>query len=152
MCSSLVIVAESSRARIFEMQNPGQPLHELKTMVHPESRAHTRDLTTDLPGRSFDSRGHGRHAMEDSLDVKEQHAINFAEQLAGYINAECRNNNLERLYIAAAPHFLGHLRKKLDAAAKNHIVRQLNKNLVTMDEATIRKHLFQDGSGIATVA
>ncbi|MBF8269744.1 MAG: hypothetical protein HW386_1453 [Gammaproteobacteria bacterium] len=124
------------------MENPGKPLTEIKDMVHPESRAHTHELTSDLPGRSFDSHGQSRHAMVDPLDVKEHQALIFAEQLAGYINAECRNNNLERLYIAAAPHFLGQLRKKLDATAKHHIVRQLNKNLVTMDEATIRKHLF----------
>ena len=142
MCSSLVIVAESSRARIFAMENPRKPLTEIKDMVHPESRAHARDLTADLPGRSFDSRGQGRHVMEDSLDVKEHQALDFAEQLAGYINTECRNNNLDRLYIAAAPHFLGQLRKKLDTTAKHHIVRQLNKNLVAMDEAEIRKHLF----------
>ncbi|OGT80708.1 MAG: hypothetical protein A3J35_02995 [Gammaproteobacteria bacterium RIFCSPLOWO2_02_FULL_52_10] len=142
MCSSLVIVAESSRARIFEMENPGKPLTEIMDMVHPGSRAHAHDLTADLPGRSFDSRGQARHAMVDAMDVKEQQALLFAEQLAAYINTECRNNNLERLYIVAAPHFLGQLRKKLDAAAKHHIARQLNKNLVTMDEATIRKHLF----------
>ena len=142
MCSALVVVAESSRARIFEMKNPTQPLTEIKDMVHPESRAHAQDLTTDLPGRSFDSRGHGRHALVDPLDVKEQQSLKFAEQLADYINSECRNNNLERLYLVASPHFLGQLRKKLDDSAKRHITRQLNKNLVAMDEATIRKYLF----------
>ena len=142
MCSSLVIVAESSRARIFEMKNPAQPLTEIRDMVHTESRAHARDLTSDLPGRSFDSRGQGRHALEPSMDIKEHEAWIFAEQLASYINLACRNNNLERLYLVAAPEFLGKLRDELDATTKRHIARQLNLNLVSMDEATIRKHLF----------
>jgi protein required for attachment to host cells len=142
MCASLVIVADSSRARIFKLEHPDEPLLELTDLVHPESRAHAQTLTSDLPGRSFDSHGQGRHALESDIDVKEQEARYFAEQLAGYINNACRDNDLDRLYITASPHFLGQLRKKLDATAKRHIARQLNKNLVTLDEAAIRRHLF----------
>ena len=142
MCSALVVVAESSRARIFEMQNPNSPLTEVRDMVHPESRAHAQDLTSDLPGRTFDRRGQGRHAMEVPMDVKEQESILFAEQLADFINAECSDRKADRLYIAAAPHFLGLLRKKLGEEAKRHIVRQIDKNLVTLAEAEIRRHLF----------
>ena len=142
MCSNLVIVAESSRARIFEMENPSIPLKEIRDMVHPESRAHVQELTSDLPGRSFDSHGQGRHAMETSVDAKEQESIQFAEQLAALINSEYIERKTDRIYIAAAPHFLGLLRKKLDNETKRHIVRQINKNLVTMNEEEIREHLF----------
>ena len=142
MCASLVIVSESSRARIFEVANPNTPLSEIRDMVHPESRAHAHELTSDLPGRSFDSHGQGRHAMETSVDIKEQESIQFAEQLADFINTECGEKRLDRLYIAAPPHFLGLLRKKLGNEAKHHIAKQISKNLVTMDEVEIRKHLF----------
>lgn len=142
MCSNLVVVAESSRARIFAMENPNIPLTEIRDMVHPQSRAHMQNLTSDLPGRSYDSHGQGRHAMEVSVDVKEQESIQFAQQLADYINTECRDKKADRLYIAAAPHFLGLLRKRLAHEAKLCVVRQLDKNLVTMDEAEIRGHLF----------
>jgi len=142
MCSSLVVVAESSRARIFESDNPNIPLKEIRDMIHPESRAHTQELTSDLPGRSFDRHGQGRHAMEATVDVKEQESILFAEQLADFINSECTERKADRLYIAAAPHFLGLLRKRLAQETKRHIVRQIDKNLVTMDEGEIRKHLF----------
>ena len=80
--------------------------------------------------------------MEVPVDVKEQESILFAEQLADFINSECSGNKTERLYIAAAPHFLGLLRKKLGEEAKRHIVRQIDKNLVTLEEAEIRRHLF----------
>ena len=142
MCASLVVVAESSRARVFAMENPNNSLTELEDMIHPEGRAHMHDLTSDLPGRSFDRHGQGRHAMEVPVDVKEQEAIAFAERLADFINSKFSDGGTDRLYIAAAPHFLGHLRKKLGDEAKRHIVRQLNKNLVTMGEAEIRRHFF----------
>ena len=142
MCASVVVVAESSRARIFEMENPNAPLREITDMFHPESRAHAQDLTSDLPGRSYDRRGQGRHAMEVAVDVKEQESIIFAEQVAGYLNKLGSENKLNRLYLAAPPEFLGRIRKKLGDTAKRHIVRQLNKNLVTLSEADIRKQLF----------
>ena len=142
MCASLVVVSESSRARIFEMENPNAPLTEIRDMLHPESRSHAQELTSDLPGRSFDSHGQGRHAMETAVDIKEQESILFAEQVADFINAKCDEKRLDRLYIAAPPHFLGLLRKRLGNEAKHHIARQISKNLVTMDEADIRKHLF----------
>ena len=124
------------------MENPNTPLTELQDMLHPEGRAHMQDLTSDLPGRSFDRHGQGRHAMQTPMDVKEQEAMVFAEQLADFINAKFSEHGMNRLYIAAAPHFLGYLRKKLGEEAKRHVVRQLNKNLVTMDEAEIRRHFF----------
>ena len=142
MCASLVVVAESSRARIFEMLSPNTPLTEVRDMVHPESRAHAQELTSDLPGRSFDSHGQGRHAMEATVGVKEQESILFAEQVADFINAECNAKKLERLYLAAPPHFLGLLRKKLGNEAKHHIARQVSKNLVTLNEVEIRQHMF----------
>lgn len=124
------------------MENPNIPLTEVSDMVHPESRAHAQELTSDLPGRSFDSHGQGRHSMEVTVDVKEQESILFAEQLADFLNFECSERKADKLYIAAAPHFLGLLRKRLDGETKRHIVREINKNLVTMNEAEIRKHLF----------
>lgn len=142
MCATLVVVSESSRARIFEMENPNMPLSEIRDMVHPESRAHAQELTSDLPGRSFDSHGQGRHAMEVTIDVKEQESILFAEQLADFINSECSAKRLDRLYLVAPPHFLGLLRKKLGNEAKHHIAKQIGKNLVTLNEVEIRKHLF----------
>ena len=141
MCASYVVVAESSRVRIFEMINRDTPLKELVDMVHPQSRAHEQELTSDLPGRSFDSHGQGRHVMESNVDTKEQEAIVFAGQLGDYLNSECGQNKFKNLFLVAAPEFLGHLRKKLSDETKRHIVQEVNKNIVQQDEAMIRKYL-----------
>jgi len=56
------IVANSTRARVIAITGrQGQPT-EIAAWVHPESRLHEQELTSDLPGRSFDSHGQGRHA------------------------------------------------------------------------------------------
>ena len=141
MRASYVVVAESSRARVFEMVNQNVPLRELADMVHPGSRAHERELTSDLPGRSFDSHGQGHHAMESNVSPKEQEAIVFAGQVADYLNSECGKNKFQNLFLVAAPEFLGHLRRRLSNETRRYIAREINKNVVQQDEAVIRKYL-----------
>ena len=82
MATKWVVVAESSRARIFVFQQAGLTMEELEGLTHPASRAHERDLISDRPGRSFDSFGSGRHAMEEEVSLKQQEAIVFAREIS----------------------------------------------------------------------
>lgn len=141
MCATCVVVAESSRARVFEMINPRTPMKELKDMVHTQSRIHEQKLTSDRPGRTFDRHGQGHHAMEQEVSVKEQEVQAFTGQLAEYLQTECGENEFEDIIIIAAPEFLGLLRKKLDRGTRKRVVREIDKNIVKKDEADIRKHL-----------
>jgi len=141
MCATCVVVAESSRARVFEMINPGTPMEELVDMVHPESRIHEQKLTSDRPGRTFDRHGQGHHAMEKEVGAREQEIIVFAGEIAKYLQLKCGKDKYERLIIIAAPEFLGHLRKKLGVETKQQLVKEVDKNVVQCDEAEIRKYL-----------
>ena len=47
MATKWVVVAESSRARIFVFQQAGLTMEELEGLTHPASRAHERDLISD---------------------------------------------------------------------------------------------------------
>lgn len=141
MCATCVVVAESSRARIFEMVNPRTPMKELLDMVHPQSRIHEQKLTSDRPGRTFDRHGQGHHAMEQEVGVKKQESLVFAAQLAEYLQSECAKDVFEDVIIIAAPEFLGELRKKLGPGTTGRVVKEINKNIVQQDEAEIRKQL-----------
>ena len=68
MWKTWVVVAESSRAKIYGMKNLRTPLVELDDLIHPEGRLHARDLTSSRPGRAYDISGRGRHAMEVDVD------------------------------------------------------------------------------------
>jgi len=141
MCATCVVVAESSRARVFEMINPRTPMKELKDMVHPQSRVHEQKLTSDRPGRTFDRYGQGHHSMEQQVGAREQEVQVFAAQLAEFLQAQCGKNAFDDIVIIAAPDFLGQLRKKLDPGTRKRVTREIDKNIVQHDEADIRKHL-----------
>lgn len=137
-----VVVADSTRARIFDMESSSAGLSEQEAMSSPEGRLHDRDITSDLPGRSFDSnKAGGRHAMEPSTDPKQELAIEFARTIAGQLENARVKNDFEQLVIVAAPTFLGLLREQLSASCRKQVAFELNKNLVQQSAEEIRSHL-----------
>lgn len=142
MSTIWVVVAESSRARIFSVVNRISPLSEVEDMINAAARSHERDLTSDLPGRSFDSGGQGRHAMESHVDPKKNEVMVFARKVGERLEAARKTGQFDELYIISSPEFLGILRQNLDDVTKKHVTRTINKNLVQKDEAQIREYLF----------
>jgi protein required for attachment to host cells len=141
MKSTWIIVAESARARIFTVSGIGGKFQEVADLSHPESRLHDRELSSDLPGRTFDSRGDGRHAMEPATDPQEREAQAFAREIARQIDRGQREGNFDSLMLVAPPKFLGRLRAELSKSARNALIGELDKNLVETDTKTIERHV-----------
>lgn len=141
MYQALVVVADSGRARFFALVNKGTPMVELADYVHTESRLRANELFSDRQGRTFDSKGYGRHAKENRNPIKVQQAMKFARQISAGIEAERKKNKFSKLLLVAAPGFLGLLRKALGRESGKLVTRQIDKDLVLMEEDVIRKHL-----------
>ncbi len=136
-----VVVADSAKARILMAEKPGMELSEIEVLNHPEGRLHEQELTTDLPGRTFDSVGEGRHTMSSSVDPKKQEMIKFARQVTDHLEVGRATGRFEKLYLIAAPAFLGHLREHLSASLQRIVMGSLDKNLVAQDETMVRAQL-----------
>ena len=141
MFRTLVVVADSGRARIYGWEGKGKPMLELADLIHTEARMREHEIHSDRPGRTFDSKGSGRHAMESSSPLKMQKETKFAGQIVDYINVERNRHNFSDLVLIAAPGFLGELRKSLDRETGKLVTRQIDKNLVLQQESVIRKYL-----------
>ncbi len=135
-----ILVADSTRARIFTADTPSSELQEIEGLTHNEGRLHDRELTTDLPGRIKSSDGSG-HALEQPTDPKKHEADNFAHQLAQHLETAHNANQFKRLLIVANPTFLGLLRNCLSEQIKKQICFELDKNFTLESPAEIRKHL-----------
>jgi len=141
MYQALVVVADSSRARFYAMENKNTPMTELADYIHSETRLRANKLISDRQGRTFDCKGAARHAKEMRNPVKVQQAIKFARQISAFIEAERKKNKFSKLLLVAAPEFLGILRKSLKRESGKLLTRQIDKDLVLMTEKVIRKHL-----------
>ncbi len=141
MKSTWIVVAESARARIFTMSEIGGKLQEATDLSHPESRLHDTELSSDLPGRTFDSQGESRHGMEPATDPKEREAQAFAAEIARHIERGRHEGNFDALVLIAPPKFLGRLRAELTKPARDALAGELDKNLVKADTKTLQRHV-----------
>jgi len=135
-----ILVADNSRARLLSASRSNGILEEEQSFVHSESRLHDRDLTSDLPGRDFDSTGEGRHAMEQQVDPKAEEAIRFAEQLIDHLEAGRVTQRFDKLYVIAPPHLLGLLRERYGHLAPM-VAGEIGRHLTQCTPAEVRTHL-----------
>lgn len=136
-----VVVASSTRCRIFAQHKHSGPLEPVAELDHPEGRLRARDFASDRPGRSFDSAGNGRHAMGQPVNAHEQENIRFAKTVATKIDAARKKDRFDRLVLVADPRFLGHLRHGLSPATRQRLTTELQKNLADADPKVIRSAL-----------
>jgi len=136
-----IVVADSSRARVFIAESPDGKLQEIETMAHPEGRLHEQALTSDLPGHAMDRSTGGRHAMEESTSPKVQEEIYFSKFVADRLNKAQKTGAMASLFIIAPPKMLGLLRENLDKETRALVICELDKNLAQHSPQDILNHL-----------
>ncbi len=141
MKQTYVLVADATRARVFITDRPQGPLHEIEDMVHPEGRLHARELTSDSPGRTYDSVGQGRHSLVEPTNQKHIEIQAFAHRIAKYFQELHAREPTIDVILVAAPALLGLLRKQFDKTPMKAVDREVDKNLTHMSAAEISKRL-----------
>ena len=136
-----IVVADSSRCRIFSSDKPAGPLAEIEALAHPEGRLHERELASDRPGRAFDSKGEGRHAMSSEVGAKKHEAIVFATRIAERLESGRSAGDFERLVLVAPPSFLGLLRERLKRPLRARVAREVGKNMTLLKARALRAQL-----------
>ncbi|MBN2865672.1 MAG: host attachment protein [Thiotrichales bacterium] len=136
-----ILVADSSTARLFTAEHSASDLIEIETLTHAEAHLHEQDLVTDSPGRGSSSGGAGNHAYTPEVSAKEQEEMHFAKRVIKHLSNELNHNKFERLFIVAAPAFLGSLRSAFNNRIEKQVSFSLGKNIVNLSPVEIRGHL-----------
>jgi protein required for attachment to host cells len=133
-----VLVADASRARVFERGSGG--LREIADFLHSESRLRNQELDADRPGRSFGV-GPTHHGLSQAHDAHSTEAIRFAGELAEYLDATRTRHEFKTLTLVAPAPMLGRLRAALPLAVAALVGLEVVKNLVRDDPHTIEAAL-----------
>jgi protein required for attachment to host cells len=144
MKHTMIVVADSYCARIFNVDAAHPMLTEVETLLNPQARLHDRDITSDLPGKMKGVDGSGGHVYQPRTDPKEHAMAEFARVVAGCVNKVRKENNLAKLLLIAEPSFLGELRAHLAHETAEKIVFELNKNLTQQSPDEISQYLPKD--------
>ncbi len=132
-----VVVADSSRADFYIRYKRLDPMEPINSLTAPDARTKEQDLTSDSPGRAFDSKGSGRHAMEPGQTGKEHMRENFARRIADELEAGRIAHEYQHLVIVAGPKLLGDIRGKLSNATAKLVSVEIDKEMTTQELSVI---------------
>jgi protein required for attachment to host cells len=136
-----VLSANGARASIYAAESPTAPLVEVSSLVHPEVRVKERELTTDRPGRTFDSFGAGRHAKSSEVGPKQTEEIRFAHEVVDKLEQGRVGHVFEKLVVVAGPTFLGHLRDSMSAPLASAVSLEIDKDYTALRPEELRARL-----------
>lgn len=137
-----VVVADEAQAIFYTQDTTHSPLKEMAVYENEAARKKIAELISDHGGRSFDSRGKGRHTMaRENPDPKKQAAIVFAKNISERIVKARHDGSCRDFALIAAPRFLGLLRDALSTTAKVTPYLAIDKDIVGKDTSFIEKLL-----------
>lgn len=136
-----VLVADGSRARLLAGDGAGKGLEPALDQEFIGTNLASRDIASDRPGRSFDSGGEGRHAMEPPTDPKRHAKQAFVRDVAGILEAARKRNEFERLIVVAPPQALGDLRSEFGVELQRMVIAEINKDLTQVPIRDLPDHL-----------
>lgn len=139
-----VVVADRSRARIFQTDGGADRLHEIEDLLNPEGRLDEADLRHDAKGRYFGKgERHQGHTAEPHVTKEEHDEEMFSREVGQLLDHACDARRYDSLVMVAPPEFLGLLRKQLSKRVEQRVTQQLDTGLANWNEQQIRDYLKQ---------
>lgn len=137
-----VVVANGSECKVFLINLKEKHIELLRKFESPEARVHAIELTSDKPGKAYESVGILGHGMAPKFNQHTKEKAKFAHMIATFLNDELNLHSFKSLILMASPEFLGEIRKYLHKNTISKIVKEKNKDLVHAQEAEILEHVL----------
>jgi protein required for attachment to host cells len=136
-----IIAADSSRARIFEM-DAERHLTEIDDLINPAGRAANRELNTDETGRFFGkARQQQGHTVDPEANAVQHEEERFSKYLSDYLDKARNEHRYDSLCVFAAPEFLGMMRQSLSTEVQDMVEAETPKNISWFDKREIEQYV-----------
>ncbi|MEH6526832.1 MAG: host attachment protein [Sneathiella sp.] len=136
-----VVVANSTHARFLLNDGPGHGLVEIRDLDLKQDHLDAHDLAADRSGRTFDSNGPSKHAMEPSRDLVRLEEKKFAGKVAVLLENKLKEDCFDRLILVAAPTTLGDIREALPNHVAKRVAKDVPKNLNHIPNAKLTGYI-----------
>lgn len=126
-----VLVADSGRARIFELRKEPAEFREVQKLVSESRHQTSREMVSDASGRIVNAQG-GRpsHTMQPRSDAHDLAEQIFSRKLSEKLEQAANRNAFEHLVVIADPKTLGRLRQHMSKTLSARVMVELNRDLV----------------------
>jgi protein required for attachment to host cells len=136
-----ILIADGARARILLNTGPGHGLVAMDEMVFEGEHTATRDIVTDREGRTHNSVGNSRSAIDARSDPHRALKAKFALHLAQVLDDAAEQAALDRLILVATPVTLGDLRGSISKRVAALVVGEVPHDLTKTPNGDIASHL-----------
>ncbi len=137
-----IVVADAGRARILSpADNDSVILDERGHLDNNEARLEDHEALADRSGHVSQGPGGIGHTFESRISHAEHVAETFAKTLCSRLDKARTSGELTKIYLLAAPHFLGLMRKNLGKDTHRLVADEFATDLTQHSAADIRKVL-----------
>ena len=136
-----LLIADGGRARVLSNSGPGRGVVAVPGLVFSADLPLSHDIGADRPGRTFDSTGKTRHAMEPHSDPHQQLKHKFVVGLVEMLEENLEQGEFDRLVIAAPPSVLGMMRPAISNRLDSVIAAEVDKDLTKVPDHEVAAHL-----------
>lgn len=137
---SWVVVCDGAKALTFRNEGDAELVNLWPLDVLSQPNLPARELASDRPGRSFQSHGVARSAL-DEADRHDEAETAFLVDLADQLDKAVREHPVRTLILVAPPRALGILRKRFTPAVRAVLAAEVAKDLTQLPTYEIQKHL-----------
>ncbi|HUS98050.1 MAG TPA: host attachment protein [Hyphomicrobiaceae bacterium] len=136
-----IVIADGARAHAVVNVGAGKGVKPVRGFQLQASHDQDRDINADRPGRTFDSHGPGRHAMEPPSSPHRQNKARFAKLIVETLDARLADDEFDKLVIVAPATTLGDLRSYYSKALRSRITSEVEKDLTHTPNNELARHL-----------
>jgi protein required for attachment to host cells len=142
MPNKWVVVADNSRARIFQTTNNLDELTELEDFLNTAGRAENHEIDSDAHGHFYGTDEHHQgYAAEPAMNAVERRSALFTREITHRLEQGRQRHQYDDLILVAAPHFLGSLRKQLPKQVGKLVTQVLPHDVSALSLPQIRTYL-----------
>lgn len=124
-----IVIANGTRARFLESTDRSVPPHELADEALSWSHKKSQEIVADRPGRTHESVGTARHAVEPRTNPERELARQFAIEIGAHLAKALHGGRYQRLVVVAGPTLLGDLRAALPEPVRKTVTGEHAKDL-----------------------
>lgn len=133
-----ILVADGGNARCLNFPQSSKEAVTIEGQVYASHAEPTREIDADRAGRTFDSHGRGRHAIEQRVVAHNEQEHAFLANIVRQLDIAFEADAFDDLVVVAPPKPLGYLREIMPKRLRNRMRAEMQKDLV--------KHSDQDVS------
>lgn len=144
-----ILVADSSRARLFAASQRGKPWKLVEQFEHAETRQRAAEINPKERGSQKQSFGFGRPVMQPKTAPRRVEQQHFAQELADKLDAGLKHGEYGALVVVAGPRFLGELKGALDRQVEKCIIATIDRDYTLADERELVERLEDVAFGVS---